>query len=68
MQVVEDLRRLLPGANPGQVLCSDPSWLLRCDTASRQWVALLTVGLFVLKWGRYCAATHPGCPGATLHR
>ncbi len=67
MEVVEDLRRLLPGANPGQVLCNDPSWLLRCGTAYRQRVALLTVGVFVQKWGRYCATTHPGCSGAALH-
>ncbi len=63
VEVVEDLRRLLPGANPGQVLCNDPSWLLRCGTASRQRVALL----FVRKWGRYCASAHPGCSGAALH-
>lgn len=30
MEVVKELRRLLPGAEPGQVLRSDPSWLLRC--------------------------------------
>ena len=28
--MVKELQRLLPGAEPGQVLRSDPSWLLRC--------------------------------------
>ena len=32
-EVVKELRRLLPGAEPGQVLRSDPSWLLRCGRA-----------------------------------
>ena len=30
VEVVKELRRLLPGAEPGQVLRNDPSWLLRC--------------------------------------
>ncbi|KAK9837333.1 hypothetical protein WJX81_007023 [Elliptochloris bilobata] len=40
VEVVKELRRLLPGAEPGQVLRNDPSWLLRLERGPKKIGAL----------------------------
>ena len=58
VEVVKELRRLLPGAEPGQVLRSDPSWLLRCGH-----------GCFPAPSARHClrSCSRASCPASADH-
>ena len=61
--MVKELRRLLPGAEPGLVLRSDPSWLLRCGCA---WSLMMVHHPACPRRGSiscFCVSGHLGCSG-----